>query len=106
MPQAALICGPHVEALGRFAHRTLPLGIGNGRGDRDSRSFGNLVLHRKNIGEIAVVSLGPNVVAGQRLDQLGSDTESIARLAYAAFEDIAHTKIASDLFNVDGTALV
>jgi hypothetical protein len=33
MPQAALVGGPDVEAIGGLAHRASPFGIVDGRGD-------------------------------------------------------------------------
>src|SRR5216684_982617 len=106
MPQAPLISRPGIEALWRFAHGPLQLGIGNGRGDGDRYRFGNLVLHREDIGEIAVVALGPDVVASLRFDQLGGHTDPIAGLTHTAFEHIAHAEFAPDLFHIDRPALV
>src|SRR6516164_5891299 len=61
VPQPALVSGPGVEAFGWFAHRTMEFRIGDGRGDGDRYSFGDLVLDREDLGEIAVVALGPDV---------------------------------------------
>src|SRR5262249_3568882 len=106
MPEAALIGSPDIEALRWFAHSALPLGVGNGRGDSDRHRLGNLVLHFEDIGKIAVVALGPNMVTRWCLDQLRSDTDPVASLANAAFKHIADTEIAPDLFHVHGAALV
>jgi hypothetical protein len=43
---------------------------------------------------------------GLGVDQLGVDTDLVARPPDAAFEDIAHTKIASDLLGIDPFVLV
>jgi hypothetical protein len=80
MPQPALICGPGIKAFGRSAHRALSLSLGNGRSDGDRYRLGDLVLDREDIGEIAVVTLGPNVVAGFGLDQLRGDADAVAGL--------------------------
>jgi hypothetical protein len=40
------------------------------------------------------------------LDQLSRQADAVARLAQAAFEDIAHAKLASDLFHIDRPSLV
>ena len=55
----------------------------------DARRY--LILKRKNVGEVAVVSFRPNVVTRDRVDQLASDAHPLAALADAAFEHIAHT---------------
>ncbi len=68
MPQAALVGAPGVEAPRRLAHGAMLLGIGDSRGDGDRHRPGDLVLHREDVGEIAVVALGPDVVAGLGLD--------------------------------------
>src|SRR5229473_1989862 len=94
MPQAPLISRPGIEAFWRFAHGPLQLGIGNRWGDGDCYRFGNLVLYREDIGEIAVVALGPDVVASLGFDQLGGHTDPIAGLTHAAFEHIAHSEFA------------
>src|SRR6516162_5155550 len=71
-------------------------------GDR----VGDLVLQFKQIGQIAVVSLGHYVMVGVGPDQLHRDADSLPRFAYAAFEDIAYAQLLADLFDVDGLALV
>src|SRR6516165_6978495 len=67
MPQAALISPPGVEACRRLPHRPLAFGIGDGRGNGGRHRLGDLVLHRKDFGEVAIVALGPDVVAGPDL---------------------------------------
>jgi hypothetical protein len=55
MPHPAMIRFPGVEALGRFTHGTLALAPFERRLDGGGDARRNLVLHRKNIGEIPVV---------------------------------------------------
>ena len=81
MPQAALIGTPGVETAGRLAHGPLSLGIGNGRGNGDGYRLGDLVLHRENVGEVPVVALRSDLLAGLRLDQLRRDADTITGLA-------------------------
>src|SRR5262249_51108728 len=100
MPQAALVGGPDVEALGGLAHCASPLGVVDSRGDGDGHCVCDLVLHRKNIREIAVVVVGPDVLVALSLDRLCSNAYPIACLPHAAFERIAHPEIASDLLHV------
>jgi hypothetical protein len=106
MPQPALVGRPGVEVVWRLAHRPLQLGLSDRRGDRDRHRLTDLVLHREDVGEVAVVALGPDVVAGLRLDQLSGNADAVAGFAQAAFEDIAHTQFAPDLLHIDGAALV
>jgi hypothetical protein len=70
MPQAALVSRPGVKVRGLFAHRASEFGIGDGRGDSNSDGSGYLVLQSKDVGEVAVVALGPHMLAGLGLDQL------------------------------------
>jgi hypothetical protein len=88
MPQAALIGGPGVEAIRRLAHCALALRPGDGRSYRDRHRLANLVLHRKNVGEVAVVVLGPDVVTGLGLDQLRGDADALTGFAQAAFKHV------------------
>ena len=74
--------------------------------DRRDHPLGDLVLHRENVGEVAVVALGPDVVAGCGFDQLRGDADAVAGFAHAAFEHIAHAKLAANLLHIDGLALV
>src|SRR6516162_2979460 len=76
------------------------------RRNSDRYRLGNLVLYRENIGKLAVIALGPNMLSGLRLDQLYSDADAIDGLAQAAFENITHAQIAADLLHVDDTVLV
>ena len=62
---------------------------------RDDR-LGDLVLDRENVVEVAVVALGPHVVAGRAVDQLGGDPHPAAGLADAAFEHVADAELARD----------
>jgi hypothetical protein len=68
MPHSALAKTPGVEACRRLAHRALLLGFRNGRGNGDRRRQGDFILHGKDVGEIAIVAFGPNMLAGLRLD--------------------------------------
>src|SRR5437667_8599628 len=106
MPQPALVGAPGVEAAGWSANRTLPLGIGDRRGDCGGDCLGNLILDREDIGEIAVVPFGPNVVAALCLDQLACNPDAVARFAQAAFEHIANSQLAPNLLHVHRAALV
>jgi len=59
----------------------------------------------EEVGEIAVVSLGHDVMIGVGADQLRCDTHPTARLAHAALEDRSARPLLADLLDVDGLAL-
>jgi hypothetical protein len=77
-PQPALIGGPCVEARRRLPHGASLLGLGDGRGNRERHRLGDLVLHREDVGEIAIVALGPDMLAGFALDKLRGYADPIA----------------------------
>jgi hypothetical protein len=81
----------------RLAHRAVLLGIGNGRGYGYRHGLGDLVLEREDIGQIAVVALGPDVLPGLGLHQLSGDPDAITGFAQAALEYVPHTQLAPDL---------
>ena len=74
--------------------------------DRRHHLLGDLVEHGEHIAQLAVVPLGPDVLAGLGLDQLAADPDTFACGAHAALEHIAHAKLARDLPHVDRAALV
>src|SRR5262245_24512462 len=86
MPKAALISGPSVEPARGPAKGSILLGIGNGRGNGDCYSLCDFVLQRENVGEVTIVTLGPNMISRLGFDQLRSDADTIAEFAQAAFE--------------------
>ena len=85
MPEPALISGPGVEALRRLPYRASQLSVGNRRGQSGRQCMCNLILHRENIGQIAVVAVGPDVIPCFSFYGLGSNADPIAGPAHAAF---------------------
>ena len=59
MPHSAVIAFPSVEAVGRLARGTFALAALERRLDCLGNLRGDLVLHRKDIGKVPVVPLGP-----------------------------------------------
>ena len=57
----------------------------------------DLVLQGEDVGQVAVVAVGPDVVAGRAVDQLGGDPHPAAGLAHAAFEHVADAELARHL---------
>jgi hypothetical protein len=82
------------------------LGVGNGRRKGGRHRLGDLILERENVGEIAIVVLGPDVISGASINKLRRDAHPITGLAHAAFEHIAHAEFPSDLLHIDRAALV
>ena len=74
--------------------------------DRRRDAAGDLVLHGENVAELAVVSFGPVMAAGRRIDELRGDAQPVAGPAHAAFEHVAHAERARDFLHVDGAVLV
>ena len=64
------------------------------RFDGGDNALGDLVLDGEDVGEVAVVALCPDVVAGRRVDKLRGDAQALAGLAHAAFEHVAHAELA------------
>ena len=78
------------RAIGsRSAGQQLDLELGDDR-------LRDLVLDQEDVGQIAVISLGPKMTAVPAVDQLGRDANSRPRLSNAAFEDIAHAQFPCD----------
>ena len=59
----------------------------------------------KEIGNVPVESLRPDMGAGIGVDQLCRDANAIARLAHAAFQNIADAERAPDLRHLNGFTL-
>ena len=66
----------------------------------------DLVLQREQIADIVVETLCPKMRVGCGVDQLGVDPDLVARTPDAAFEHIAHPKLAADLLGVHLLAFV
>ena len=61
---------------------------------------------REDVGQFAVIAIGPDVVASRGVDQLGGDAHAVAALADAALQHVAHAEFAGDALYVDCLALV
>ena len=53
---------------------------------------GDLVLHREHVREHPVEALGPQILAGIRVDELRREADPLAGLAHAALQDVAHAQ--------------
>ena len=56
----------------------------------------NLVLKLEDVGQVAVVALGPHMVSGRAVNQLCSDPDPGRRFADASFKDVLDAQLASD----------
>ena len=64
------------------------------------------ILQIEYVLDLALETLGPDMRRGRGVDELPGDADARARLAHAAFQHVAHAKLAADLLHVDGAALV
>src|SRR5204863_5503717 len=69
--------------------------------DRSDYTFGNLVLDREDVVEIAVIALGPQMIASRSLDKLSRNPKAVAALSDRAFEHVADAKLAAHLLHID-----
>src|SRR6266481_1802498 len=91
-----------VEAVRPFAPRALDLALPQRRLDHTGDADRDLVLKLENVFQRAVEAVGPQMGAGESVDQLRGDAHATAGLANRAFEHVADTELAADLFHVDG----
>src|SRR4029077_20736453 len=74
--------------------------------DHPGNGRGHLVLEVENISERTVKAVGPQMRAGNRVDQLPGDPDPVPCFAHRAFEDIADSKLAADPLYIDGLPFV
>src|SRR5215469_12977814 len=106
MPPASLKGSPRVEVFRRLPHGSFALSTSYDRSYRCRHRLANLGLHREDVGQIAVVTFGPDMITGLGLDQLGGYPDSVSGFAEAAFEHVANAEFAPDLPNLDHAAFV
>src|SRR5437764_14379078 len=90
----------------RLAPRPLALDRADLWLQRRRDRIGDLVLNREDVGERAIIPLGPDVPAAFCLDQLRGDADLAAGRAQTAFEHIAHAELDANLPDIGGSALV
>ena len=101
-----MAAAPQVELVGleigrAFGAQGLFLDRAQGQLQGLDDVVGNLALDDEDIGELTVIGLRPQVETVGHLDQLGADTELIARLAHAALENIVDPEPAADLLYIE-----
>src|SRR6516164_3490288 len=97
MPEAALAIIPGAHVLRPFRDHALALGAGQRRLDRGGDTRGDVVLHREDVCQIPVVTLGPEMGTGGYIDELAADAHPLPDPPHAAFEDVADAKVAANL---------
>src|SRR5215472_19311277 len=97
---------PGTKVLGRAVLRTNAFGFHQLWLDGSHNLPGDLVLKRKDVGQLAIVTVGPEVLAADGIDQLGGNPYAVAALADAPFQDVAHPEFAPDLTYVHGPTFV
>src|ERR1700755_1887031 len=60
----------------------------------------NLVLDCENISKVAIVTLGPQMSAAEAINELGRDSNPIADLSNASFQNVADSKLLSDVADI------
>src|ERR1700759_173340 len=66
----------------------------------------HLVLQIEDVGEVAIIAVGPDVNASLSMNELAGDAHPATCLAHAAFQHVAHAKVAGDCADINGPALV
>ena len=86
----------------RFRH----FDLGDVWRDRAHDTLRQLLLDRKDILENPVVAVRPEMVSGDRIDQLTGHANPVGDLADAAFQHVANTEVRRHRAHIDGLALV
>ena len=68
--------------------------------------FGHLTFDRKDVRQLAIKRIGPEMGIIRRFDQLHVHAHGIAALLHAAFQDVSYAKLPGDLRQVFRRALV
>lgn len=94
-----------IETFGTLAARPLDLGLADLRLDPSDHGLGDLVLEIEDVGGRAVELLGPDMRAGDPVDQLRADANAVAGPPDAPFEKIPDAEFLRRLARVDRTVL-
>ena len=98
--------GAERQVVGGEAFRPLAAGKRDlGHVDRGADGagdpLGDVILEVEEVVDDAVVAVGPEMRAGNGVDELRRDADAVAGLAHAPFEHVAHAEGAGDLADVD-----
>src|SRR5262245_24638986 len=106
MPEPALAIIPRAHVLRPLRDYALAFGARQRRFDSGGDPRSDVVLHHEDIGQVAVVSLSPQMGAGGDIDKLAADAHALPGSAHIAFENIADAKVAANLLEIDGFSFV
>ena len=95
-----------LEHFGRRPAEADLLGLGELHRHGANDLLGDLVLEGEDVADLAVVALGPEVIAGGRVHELRRDAHAVARTLHAALQDVAHAEVAAHLADLHRPALV
>src|SRR5262245_30827797 len=96
---------PHRDFVGTEVNGVAASGLRslsrlNLRFDSGNDGSSNLLLYREDVFKHAIVAFRPDVIAGERVDQLASDTNSVRRPADAPLKHVADAKFLAHLLDV------
>src|SRR4030095_3366044 len=92
VPSGHVACMPHGRKMG-FGFEKLGL-------DRTGDPLGNLVLDRKDIRQLKIAPLRPDIAAVTRVDELRRNAQPKCGLANASVQHVTRAKLASRLQDV------
>ena len=93
-----LMCG---EIAGSQSHVPRELGVVQLRDESRHDGLRQLFLDGENVLQHAIVTLGPDMAAGQGIDQLGRHANARSGTPDAPLEHVSHAQLARDLADVD-----
>ena len=98
--------GIAIDRLGLCARSaTIRLAAAQRPLQRRGNGIGDIGLYRKDVGQIALVRLRPQLEPVAGVDKLDEDAHAVAGLAHAAFEQVLHMEGAGDRLRVEIFAL-
>ena len=85
--------------------KPLPITLGQIERERADNLLRHVVLNSEDIGQVPIETLGPQMPARSRVDELRGDPHPVAGFADAPFQHIAHAEALAHLLNVHVPAL-
>ena len=102
---AAQVALVGLDAAGRRRRGRPALDLGEHAAQRLGDGERDLLLHREDVGELAIVAPRPLLVAAHRIDQLEGDAQALAGLPHRALEDALDAEALADGAHVAGVTL-
>src|ERR1700684_962832 len=95
-----------IETFGRLVLSALDLRLLQLWGDRSNHARSHSILQIENVRNRSVKAFRPKMRTARGINELGGNAHLLSGLADAAFQHVADTEFAADLFYVDRAALV